>query len=216
MRTRKPEDIRMRYAHLTEAEIFGRSMHPEFRRMLRPILERPLSPQRWRAFEREILGEIERRADALGVTPDEALYLTAVAALRLANEEGRRERPRQTREWLIWYRRRVQQHVIDDLLGAARERAHETLTAAENIPEPDPVADAERRAEAVRVLDELQEVATEAEAEVLDLIAELIEAGLPPHRARLEAGRITGRTPAAMRQLLRRLRRRHASRIRRE
>lgn len=216
MRTRKPEDIRMRYAHLTDAEIFGRTMTPWFREMLRPILERPLSPQRWRAFEREILGELQRRADALGVTPEEALYLAAVAALRLANEEGRREPPRQSSEWLAWYRRRVQQHVTDDLLGAAKERAHETLTAAENIPEPDPVADAERRAEAVRVLDELQEVATEAEAEVLDLIAELIEAGLPPHRARLEAGRITGRTPAAMRQLLRRLRRRHASRSRAE
>ena len=204
----------MRYAHLTEAEIFGRTMMPWFREMLRPILERPLSPQRWRAFEREILDELQRRADALGVTPDEALYLTAVAALRLANEEGRRERPRQTGEWLAWYRRRVQQHVTDDLLGAARERARETLTAAEDIPEPDPIDRDERRAEAVRVLDELQEVATEAEAEVLDLIAELIEAGLPPNRARLEAGRITGRTPAAMRQLLRRLRRRHASRIR--
>ena len=206
----------MRYKHLTDAEIFGRTMTPWFREMLRPILERPISPQRWRAFEREILDELQRRAEALGVTPEEALYLAAVAAMRLAKEEGRREPPRQTGEWLAWYRRRVQQHVTEDLLGSTRARARKTLAAVENIPEPDLIDPEERRAEAVRVLDELQEVATEAEAEVLDLIAELIEAGLPPHRARLEAGRITGRTPAAMRQLLRRLRRRHASRTRRE
>lgn len=78
MRTRKPEDIRMRDVHLTDAEIFGRSMHPEFRQMLRPILERPLSPQRWRAFEREILDEIERRAAALeqGLIAEEDYELT--------------------------------------------------------------------------------------------------------------------------------------------
>lgn len=204
--------MRVAGEELDEAGIFGRTMHPEFREMLRPLLERPLSPQRWRAFEREILEELRRRAEELGTSPEEALFLAAVAALRLAKEEGRQLPPRQSADWRHWFRRRVQQLVSADLMGATDSRLEE-LATAEAVPAPDRLAAAEERAEAVRVVDELQHVATEAEAEVLDLIAELIERGMPPHRARLEAGRATGRTPAAMRQLLRRLRRRHASRF---
>lgn len=181
-------------------------MAPDLLRSLLPFMTRPISPQRWARRKVEIIAELHERAARNGSTPEEELYLAAAAAARIAQLEGRSETPRQSAEWVIWYRRRIQDLVTVDLLGPdwrERERYGDGRPSAVSADEPDPLRELEASSELERLLEQV----TDAEREYLELWFDLIADGWDRKEARREAGRRTGRNPNAVRQLVFRIRR---------
>ena len=184
-------------------------MHPELLAALRPYLRRPLSSQRWGRWKYEVVGELRERADRNGSSPEEELIWATLAAVRLAQHEGREEDPRPHVEWVKWYRKQIQNHVTDDLLGPdwrERERDAEARNSELEREEPDTLG---RLEAAGSELDALHERVTEGERRFLELWLDLVADGWDPAEARREAGRRTGRDLNATRQIVHRIRRRN-------
>ena len=186
-------------------------MHPDLLGDLRRYLDSPISWQRWRRYQDEIITELYERADRNGSSPEEELLWAASAAVQIALCEGRDEEPRHHAGWLTWYRRRVQNLVTADLLGPGwRERDAEACSSELEREEPDTL----RRLEAISELEALLEGGTEAEQRFLELWLDLVvDDGWDPKEARREAGIRTGRDLNATRQLVSRIRRRNVSSI---
>lgn len=183
-------------------------MHPELLGDLRPFLRRPLSSQRWGRWKHEVLAELYERATRNGSTPEEELIWATLAAVQIAQHEGREEDPRPHAEWVLWYRCRIQNHVTDDLLGPdwrERERDAEARNPELEREEPDTLG----RLEASSELDAVHEGGTQAEQRFLELWLDLVADGWDPKSARREAGIRTGRNANATRQLVSRIRRRN-------